>query len=77
MANDHGLLFITETWLNDGVFDSEVVDAEQYSIFQRDPISTLRVKRDGGGVFIAIKNDLKPSLVQEFQSGALTTLTNR
>lgn len=69
-ANSHDIILITESWLHSGIFDSEIVDLSEYSIFRRDRGSTSSGKIEGGGVFIAVKNYLKPSSIQGFQSDA-------
>lgn len=67
-ANDHDLVFITESWLNGGVFDEEFVDVMRYSVFRRDRSTTSNSKGDGGGVFTAVKRELKPTRVNDFES---------
>lgn len=69
-ASAFDIIFVNESWLNDGVYDSEVVDIDQFQIFRRDRSSSASLKRDGGGSFIAVRRDLRPSLLPEFQSNA-------
>ncbi|XP_044750003.1 uncharacterized protein LOC123310552 [Coccinella septempunctata] len=52
------VIMVTESWLNEGVLDSEVVD-DQYTI-----------KRDGGGVFVIVRNGLNADRLLDFESGA-------
>lgn len=69
-ANNHDIIFVSESWLNNDIFDSEVVDVCEYTLFRRDRSSTASLKTDGGGVFIAVRSSLRPSLVPDFQSEA-------
>lgn len=69
-AFDFDIVFITESWLNDGIFNCEILDTNEYTIFRRDRSSTESTKRDGGGVFIAVKSHLNPTLIPSFQSEA-------
>lgn len=51
LAHDPSILLLTETWLNDSIFDSEFVPAD-FNVFRKD-----RGAR-GGGVCILFKNSL-------------------
>lgn len=70
MGNYHDLLFISESWLNDNINDSELVDINHYSVFRRDRCASDCAKKDGGGVFVAVRNNLNPVRLLNFQSGA-------
>ena len=35
-VNHPDIVFITESWLNDNIFDHEIINLNQYSIFGRD-----------------------------------------
>ena len=50
-ASDFDIICITETWLNDTVFDSEIIPTG-YSIFRRDRGSR------GGGVLVAVRETI-------------------
>ena len=52
----YDLVCICETWLNDTVLSTELIQG--YSIFRRD-----RACKTGGGVLIAVKSDLQPYAV--------------
>lgn len=43
LTSKHNLIFITETWLYDGILDSELTDTNKYNVFRRD-----RGSRGGG-----------------------------
>lgn len=58
---------LTESWLNDAVFDRECFDY-RYDVFRRDRYTTHSKKRDGGGVIIAVLKKHKASRKMEFQS---------
>ena len=51
-SNAYDIICVTETWLKEFFLDSEILDTG-YTIFRRD-----RAEREGGGVFIAIKDNL-------------------
>ena len=55
LANNYDVIIMTETWLNDTVFDHELID-HRYNVFRRDRSSSsfYSHKKDGGGVMIAI-----------------------
>lgn len=68
LSNNFDIIILTETWLNDGVYDGEFMDS-RYSIYrrdreQRDPNKT----KNGGGVMIAVKNNLKSNRKLEWES---------
>ena len=54
------VLAIDETWINDSIADSEIVDPS-YIIFRRDR------HRHGGGVLIAVKDYLNPSRAPQYE----------
>lgn len=70
ISNSHDIIFITESWLNDTVVNSELIDENQYSIFRRDRSSASSFKKEGGGVFIAVRNSLRPEVLVNFNSEA-------
>lgn len=49
-GNDYDVLGVTETWLNDSIKDTEILE-KGYMIYRRD-----RVGRVGGGVLLAVKS---------------------
>ena len=64
------IAIFNETWLKKSVMDSEFLPLEQYKIFRTDrstkshppdPINPTRLKRNGGGVMMAVRTDLQLS----------------
>ena len=62
------IAILNETWLKKSILDSEILPATQYKIFRcdrsnkahpSDPMNPKRFRRNGGGVLIAVRNDLK------------------
>lgn len=53
LNSNYDIICLTETNLNNSVFDSEVVDT-RYNIFRRDRMDTCSQKREGGGVLLAV-----------------------
>lgn len=51
---DYDIICITETNLNSGFFDNELLDL-RYNVFRRDRETSCINKKEGGGVLIAIK----------------------
>ena len=68
--NNYDVICITESWLNNSIYDFNIIDPENYSIFRRDREDTRSLKKDGGGAFIAVKNDLNVTLLRDYQSDA-------
>lgn len=66
--NNHDIICISETWLNSNIFDFEIIDSHEYSIFRPDRCTSKSEKKDGDGTMIAIKNHLNPIPVPELQS---------
>lgn len=48
------VICLTETNLNSGVFDNEILDS-RYNVFRRDRDSTSVLKKDGGGILVGVK----------------------
>lgn len=59
--NAFDVISLTETWLNDSVFDQEILVNSRYNIFRRDRDLSNSTKKDGGGVLLAVDSQL-PSL---------------
>ena len=56
--NDFHVISLTETWLNESVFDQEILFNSDYDIFRRDRDSSNSTKKDGGGVLLAVDSHL-------------------
>ncbi|XP_045541846.1 uncharacterized protein LOC123723306 [Papilio machaon] len=52
LNNNYDIYILTESWLNNSVFDGEIFDS-RYTVYRRD-----REGKNGGGVLIAISNDI-------------------
>lgn len=67
-ANDFDLIVLTETWLNECIYDSEIFD-ERYLVFRRDRSSnTFEMDSDGGGVLVAVKRSISSYRNSNFES---------
>lgn len=53
LKQEADVILLTETWLNDSIFDYELLDS-RYTIFRRDRSSSSSTKTEGGGVLVAI-----------------------
>ena len=62
-SNAYDIICVTETWLKDFFLDSEILDTG-YSIFRRD-----RAEREGGGVLIAVKDNLDCRRRSDLETG--------
>ena len=57
LSCDYDIIVVTETWLNESVFDSEILNSN-YNIYRRDRCSTHSLKGEGGGVLVAVSSRL-------------------
>lgn len=55
--NSYDVVIFTETWLTDGICNSELFDG-RYIVWRRDRDYCRTAQTRGGGVLIAVKNDL-------------------
>lgn len=62
LESEYDLVAITETWLKDSVSDSEIIN-NNYVLFRSDRKFNLCNKTKGGGVMLAVKNNLKATNV--------------
>ena len=65
--NKPSIVILNETWLTGSINDSEIISKDLYKIFREDrtkkthppdPNNPKKFKTSGGGVFIAVRNDL-------------------
>lgn len=52
-SGDNSIICLSETWLRDGVCSGELFH-DGYQVFRRDCEDTASLKKDGGGVLIAV-----------------------
>ena len=50
----YDVIAVSESWLQEGVEDEEVLYGSEYSIFRRDRDDETSIKEDGGGVLLAV-----------------------
>lgn len=60
LSHAYDIIILTETWLTPDVSDNEFIDS-RYSVFRCDRNRTISLKKDGGGVLIAILKEFRPS----------------
>lgn len=58
LANNYDVIVMVETWLCDGIFNSEFCD-DRYDIFRIDRDLIATNKKIGGGVLICVRRELK------------------
>lgn len=68
LSSGYDIISITETWLNSSVYDGEVCDDGAYSLYRRDRDTTVSTKNEGGGVLLAIKNNLNSERITALES---------
>lgn len=66
LSSSFDLVLITESWLNDGVFDHELIESG-YTIFRNDRCAKNSNKKDGGGVFVIVRDHFGARHVPEFE----------
>lgn len=67
LANNYDVIIITETWLCDGIHNSEFCD-QRYEVFRCDRNHILTGKSTGGGVMICVKKELSAYHRDEWSS---------
>lgn len=65
--NSYDIICLTETWLNDGFFSSEL-SSDDYSIHRRDRNYASTNTTRGGGVIIMHKTNMKSLRLMQFES---------
>lgn len=69
-CSNYDLIILTETWLNKSVLNSELFD-DRYVIYRRDrDTSNQSVKRDGGGVLVAVSKTMSSHRENKWESDA-------
>lgn len=54
LTSDYDVIVLTETWLRDEYYDSELFN-ENYIVYRVDRDLSVTTKKDGGGCIIAVK----------------------
>lgn len=67
--NSYDIIVLTETWLLDGVLNTELFD-DRYLVFRRDRDYERTGQSRGGGVLIAVNHNLSAVLQPEWNSSA-------
>lgn len=68
VCNNYDIIALSETWLNSGVFDSELFDC-RYAVYRRDrETSGFHSGKNGGGVLIAVSKRLNSRRLQTNES---------
>ena len=57
---DLTLLPFQKTWLDPSFYDSQLFDADTFSVFRKDR------NTHGGGILLAVKSTLSPSLITDY-----------
>lgn len=68
-STNYDVICLAETWLKTGVLSSELFTSE-YDVFRRDREDSGSVKKDGGGVLVAVKSEWQASRCVELESDA-------
>lgn len=61
-SSDYHVIAVSETWLRDGILDSEL--SSNYQFFRKDRSPATSELRRGGGCLVAVKNGLDATLVK-------------
>lgn len=70
LNHNYDIVILTETWLNDTIFDSELID-DRYTVFRRDrQLSAFNKKLDGGGILVAVTKELQAQRRCDWESSA-------
>lgn len=67
LTSTYDIIIVTESWLHDGITDSEVLNPN-YTIYRRDRTTKESTKGDGGGSFIAVSNRLRSTRIRNLES---------
>lgn len=69
LLSNYDIIIITETWLLDGVSDTELFDG-RYIVWRRDRNYSATKQKYGGGVLVATRRDLAVAPQDSYQSSA-------
>lgn len=68
LSNDYDLIMLSETWLHEHLFDSELFD-NRYLVYRNDRDSVITEKSRGGGCLIAVKRNICSRRITDFEVG--------
>ncbi|CAF4761876.1 unnamed protein product [Pieris macdunnoughi] len=68
-VNNYDIICITETWLLEGISDSELFD-NRYLVWRRDRNYAATEQSKGGGVLIAVKREIPADVRHDWRSSA-------
>lgn len=71
LISHYDIIVATESWLNPNIHNNELLDTSKYNVYRKDRCEGISEKLDGGGVFVAVSNDLKSVEVQELSCNNL------
>ena len=67
LLNSYDVIVFTETWLNSCIANNEFIDS-RYIVYRKDRNVSTSMKKDGGGVLIAVRNGILSSRVMKWES---------
>lgn len=68
LCNNYDIIILTETWLNSSINSCELFDS-RYVVYRRDrEICSSSIKKDGGGVLIAVSQKYASQRIFEYES---------
>lgn len=70
VSSDYDMIVLTETWLQSGVYDAELLDCK-YAIVRNDRNVNTSTKKDGGGVLVAINSKFSMCRRTDLEDSAL------
>ena len=73
LCNNYDLVIVTETWLQNDIFDREFCD-DRYDVFRKDRNLAVCNKKAGGGVLILAKRELCAMRISDISIDASTDL---
>ena len=57
-GREFDVIYVSETWLKDSVYDGQILSGLQYNVFKKDRDLELTSKKDGDGVLCAVHDRL-------------------
>ena len=70
-AYDYDVISVVETWLNDSVFDREILSNCQFKIFRRDHLTEISNISDSSGILLAVNSKLSVKLHNDLSTRTL------